>query len=44
MNPKLYWTILVAVFAGGILAGQMQSRATVPVAPALVSSAPAIVD
>ncbi|MEP0201964.1 MAG: hypothetical protein ABJ084_09365 [Halioglobus sp.] len=38
MNPKFYWTLLVAIFVGGVLGGQMSTTASTPAATQLLTS------
>jgi len=38
MNPIFYWTLLVAIFVGGMLGGQMQSDVSAPLVEQLLTS------
>ena len=44
MNPKFYWTLLVAIFVGGVVGGQIQSSVSAPADEQLLSSTSAIAD
>ena len=38
MNTKFYWTLLVAIFVGGVVGGQIQSIVSAPAGEQLLTS------
>jgi hypothetical protein len=38
MNPKFYWTILVAIFVGGVVGGQIPNSVPAPAGEQLLTS------
>ena len=38
MNPKFYWILLVAIFVGGVVGGQMQNSVSAPAGKQFITS------
>jgi len=38
MNPKFYWILLVAIFVGGVLGGQIQNSVSASAGTQLLTS------